>query len=130
MAQVVVSSGTLMCSMGLSPGVINGTSNLTVMAEGKPICLLSDVAPKVNISGFGMCTSPANPAVAAATAAAMGVPTPAPCLPVITGTWIPAGNTKVIVGGLPALTLGCTCVCAYAGSINIVNPGQVSVSAG
>ena len=129
MAQVVVSSGTLTCTQGTTPGTINGTSNLTVMAEGKPICLLSDVAPKVNITGFGLCRSPANPAVAAATAAAMGVLTPMPCVPAVSGSWIP-NNTKVIVGGQPALTLGCTCTCSYAGVINIVNPGQVTVSAG
>ncbi len=38
--------------------------------------------PFVSIMPFAMCTSPANPTVAAATAAAMGVLTPMPCIPV------------------------------------------------
>lgn len=129
MAQAVVSTATVTCTRGTTPAVLNGTANLTVLAEGKPLCVIADAAPMANITSFGMCRSLANPAVAAATAAALGVLTPQPCVPVVAGSWIP-NNTKVLVGGQPALTLGSTCRCAYAGSINIVNPGQVKVNAG
>lgn len=129
MAQAVVSTANAKCTFGTTPCVINGTSNLTVTAEGKPLCVISDAAPMANITSCGMCTSLANPAVAAATAAAMGVLTPQPCVPAVTGSWIP-NNTKVLIGGQPALTLGASCVCSYGGKIGIVNPGQVKVSAG
>lgn len=129
MAQAVVSTATLTCSFGTTPAVLNGTSNLTVIADGRPMCVIGDAAPMVNVTSCGMCSSLANPAVAAATAAAMGVLTPQPCIPATTGSWIP-NNTKVLVGGQPALTLGATCMCSYGGKLSIVNPGQVKVSAG
>lgn len=129
MAQAVVTTANVTCSFGTTPSMLKGTSNLTVTAEGKPLCVITDTAPQVNIGSCGMCTSLANPAVAAATAAALGVLTPQPCIPATTGSWIP-NNTKVLVGGQPALTLGATCMCSYGGVINIVNPGQVKVNAG
>lgn len=129
MAQAVVTTANVTCSFGTTPSVLKGTSNLTVTAEGKPLCVLSDTAPVANIGSFGMCSSLANPAVAAATAAALGVLTPQPCTPSVTGCWIP-NNTKVLIGNQPALTLGATCMCSFGGNINIVNPGQVKVDAG
>lgn len=129
MPTTVVTGATMTCSMGTAPSTMTGTSNLKVLAQGYPVCVLADAAPMVNIRSFGMCTSLANPQVAAATAAALGVLTPQPCVPAILGSWIPA-QTKVIVGGQPALTLGCRCQCSYAGTINIVSPGQVTVSTG
>ncbi|MBP3727693.1 MAG: DUF4280 domain-containing protein [Pseudobutyrivibrio sp.] len=129
MATTVVTQATMACSFGTMPAPLTGTNNLRVLAQGKPICVLGDAAPMVNIRSFGMCTSLANPTVAAATAAALGVLTPQPCIPQIMGSWMPA-QSKVLVGGQPALTLGCSCQCAFAGTINIVNPGQVKVTTG
>jgi uncharacterized Zn-binding protein involved in type VI secretion len=63
----------------------------------------------------------ANPEVAAATAAALGVLTPMPCQPVTT-PWIPSSET--MIGGQPALTLGSTCMCAFGGVITITFPGS------
>lgn len=129
MATTVVSTAMCACTMGTTPSSMMATSNLKVLAQGKPIAVLADAKSMVNIRSFGMCTSLANPQVAAATAAALGVLTPQPCIPQPVGSWIP-NQTKVLIGGQPALTLGCTCQCAYAGTINIVNPGQVSLSTG
>ena len=129
MATTAVTGATVACSFGTTPSVLSGTTNFKVLAQGKPMCVLSDAAPMVNVKPFGMCTSLANPTVAAATAAALGVLTPQPCIPSVIGTWRPA-QSKVIIGGQPALTLGCSCQCAFAGTINIVNPGQVTVSTG
>ncbi len=129
MAQAVVTSATAMCSFGTTPSILNATNNVTTLFGGKPVCTIADAAPMVNVPPCGLCTSLANPAVAAATAAAMGVLTPQPCIPMIVGSWIPS-QTKVLIGGQPALTLGSSCMCAYGGNISIVNPGQVTVNAG
>jgi len=82
----------------------------------------------LNVAPFGACMMIANPAVAAATAAALGVLTPAPCIPVPAGTWVP-GNPKVLNAGLPTLTSESKLMCAYGGVISIVFPGQVTVVA-
>lgn len=129
MAQAVVTGATMTCSFGTTPSTLQATSNLTVLMEGKPACVIGDAAPMVNVGSFGMCTSLANPQVAAATAAAMGVLTPQPCIPSVAGSWIPA-QTTVLVGGQPCLNQACSCVCSFAGTIKIVNPGQFKVSTG
>ncbi|MBR4515656.1 MAG: DUF4280 domain-containing protein [Lachnospiraceae bacterium] len=127
MGQVVTTGAQLMCSFGTTPGNLTATNQQTVLIEGKPAATLSDTAPMVNITPFGMCTSLANPQVAAATAAALGVLTPQPCIPAPAGTWIPSQST-VLAGGTPCLTNDCKLMCSYAGSISIVNPGQVKAS--
>ncbi|MBW4651438.1 MAG: DUF4280 domain-containing protein [Kastovskya adunca ATA6-11-RM4] len=68
----------------------------------------------VNILPFGLCTSPANPAVAAATAAALGVLTPMPCVPVTVAPCVP-GAVKVRVGMFPALPNTAMCNCMWGG---------------
>ena len=126
MSLMVATGAMCMCSFGTTPGNVSSTNNQTVLAEGKPVCVITDSAPMVNISPCGMCTSMANPQVAAATAAAMGVLTPQPCIPA-TQVW--SGGT-VLVGGKPCLTLESKCMCTYAGVISITNPGQTKVVTG
>jgi hypothetical protein len=111
-----------MCTGGVAP------STLSVLPAGRPMCTgpaanIADVAPMVNVPPFGMCQLISNPMVAAATAAALGVLTPMPCVPVPAGTWIP-GNPKVLIGGLPALTSDGKLMCAWGGLISITMPGQ------
>jgi uncharacterized Zn-binding protein involved in type VI secretion len=80
-----------------------------------------------NIPSFGMCMSPANPQVAAATAAAMGVLTPMPCLPATAAPWT-TGSPKVMIDGSPALTSICQCMCMWGGAITVSMPGQLTVN--
>ncbi|MBQ8912784.1 MAG: DUF4280 domain-containing protein [Lachnospiraceae bacterium] len=124
MGQLVTTGATLMCSMGLSPSTLNVTSQQTVLSDGKPVATIQDGAGMTNVPPFGMCTSLANPQVAAATSAAMGVLTPQPCVPQTGGAWIPSQVT-VSAGGKPCLTNDCKLVCAYAGNISIAMPGQL-----
>ncbi len=120
----VTASASLLCSFGISPSTLNVLPIRRVMVEGKPAAAITDTIPFVNIPPFGMCMSLANPTVAAATAAAFGVLTPMPCVPVIQGTWVPPA-VQTVVGGVPALTAGATCICAWGGVINIAFPGSM-----
>ncbi len=116
----------LMCSFGTAPAPLKVTQNTKVLTEGKPCGTIQDAAPMSNVGPFGMCTTLTNPQVASATAAALGVLTPQPCVPQTT-SFIPTG-TKVLVGGKPCLTQDCKLMCAYAGQITIVLPGQTKVT--
>jgi hypothetical protein len=111
-----------MCTGGAAP------SALSVLPVGRPMCggpaaNIADIAPIVNVAPFGTCQLLSNPAVAAATAAALGALTPMPCMPVPAGTWTP-GNPKVLVAGLPALTSESKLMCAWGGTISVTLPGQ------
>jgi hypothetical protein len=97
-----------------------------VTAGGTPAATIMDHIPIANIPPFGMCICPANPMVAAATAAALGVLTPMPCLPVIPAPWAP-GSPTVMIGKIPALNNTCQAMCAWGGMIAIVTPGQFTV---
>jgi hypothetical protein len=92
------------------------------LIEGKPAATVMDKIPIVNIAPFNMCRSMANPQVASATAAAMGVLTPMPCIPIVPGPWQP-GAKKTKVGQFASLTQNSKCVCIWGGSISITKPG-------
>ena len=123
----VVSTAQIMCPFGTAPSVLNVTSQQKVLIEGKPVATVMDAQPVSNISPFAMCTTMTNPQVAAATAAALGVFTPAPCMPV-TASWIPGQKASRVIDNKPCLTNDCQCMCAYGGTITITNPGQVKVN--
>ena len=76
-----VSGAMIMCRFGLAPSTLSVVAPRPIV-EGRPVATIADVAPGANIAPFGMCQSLANPMVAAATAAALGVLTPMPCVPV------------------------------------------------
>ena len=84
-----------------------------------------DHKPMVNIPPFGLCTSLANPAVASATAAALGVLTPMPCIPNTPAPWVP-GVPTVLIAGQPAVDNTCKLFCAYAGVIQVSFAGQTN----
>lgn len=121
-----VCGGALMnCTFGLAP------STLMVLPQNKtmttlPIANIMDNKPIVNIPPFGMCTSISNPTVAAATAAALGVLTPMPCIPVTTAPWAP-GSPTVLMGNFPILNNSSKLMCAWGGLIQISNPGQMNI---
>ncbi|WP_433964496.1 DUF4280 domain-containing protein [Tunturiibacter gelidiferens] len=80
MAQLVCMGALLQCSFGAAPGPLSVLPVNRVLT-GTPAATIIDSAPLVNIPSFGMCSSPSNPVVIAATAAALGVLTPMPCVP-------------------------------------------------
>jgi hypothetical protein len=123
MALLLAAGAALQCTMGLAPSVLSVLPINRVLA-GPPIANIMDSVPFLNIPPFGMCTCPANPAVAAATAAALGVPTPAPCIPTTAGPWVP-GVPTVMVGNLPVADLNCKLICCFGGVISALQPGQM-----
>lgn len=123
----VTATASLMCPFGTAPSTLNVTSQQKVLMDGKPVATIMDAQPMANITPFAMCTNIANPAVSAATAAALGVLTPQPCVPVTT-SWIPGSKASRVIQGRPCLTNDCQCMCAYGGVITITNPGQVKVN--
>jgi hypothetical protein len=118
-----VMGAILQCSFGVAPASLVPLPIPRVMIESKPAATITDFAPMVNIAPFGMCMSLSNPTVAAATAAALGVLTPMPCIPVTT-PWKP-GAAKTMIGGKPALTSDSTCNCSWGGIITITMPGAM-----
>lgn len=125
MPQQVVAGAVTMCSFGMAPGTLNVLPVNRVMCGGPPAANIMDNKPMVNVMPFGMCMSPANPAVAAATAAALGVLTPMPCVPVIPAPWTP-GAATVLLANFPALDNTSICNCAWGGVIQITFAGQVT----
>ena len=124
MPQLVTTGAMMMCSFGVAPSTLNVLPANKCMC-GPPAANIMDNKPMVNIPPFGMCMSIANPTVAAATAAALGVLTPMPCVPVIPAPWAP-GSAKVMLGNMPALNNTSTCNCAYGGVIQITVAGQTT----
>ena len=130
MGVVVVNGAKLMCPFGSTPSTLTVTSQMTVLGGSKPIATIMDMAPGSNIAPFGMCMSLANPQVASATAAALGVLTPQPCMLVPAGPWQPTKPT-VLIGNKPVLTQDSMLLCGMGmGQISILLPGQTKIVTG
>lgn len=126
MGMPVVATATATCSFGVAPSTLVFLPTPMVLVGGKPVGTITDSAPAVNIPPFGMCQSLANPTVAAATSAALGVLTPMPCVPVTPAPWVPGAPT-VLVGGKPVLNDSSKCMCTWGGVIGITFGGAPTV---
>lgn len=124
MAKQVVMGAMMQCSFGVAPSSLIVLPVNRVMVENMPAANIMDFKPVVNIPPFGMCSAPANPAFIAATSAALGVPTPVPCVPVTAAPWAP-GSPTVMIANMPALNNMSKCMCTWAGVISITNPGTM-----
>jgi hypothetical protein len=114
----------MQCSFGAAPAVLMPTPK-PVVTSYMIAANIMDHVPLVNILPFAMCSSPANPMVAAATAAAMGVLTPMPCVPATPAPWV-AGAATVLLCNAPALDNVSTLACTWGGVIQFINPGQAT----
>jgi hypothetical protein len=123
MPQHVCNGAMLSCSFGMAPATLTVLPLDRVMTSGQPAATIMDHQPMVNIGSFGMCMSPANPMVIAATAAALGVFTPQPCIPMTQVPWMPGAPT-VLVGNKPVLDNTHTCTCLWGGVVQVAQPGQ------
>lgn len=123
----VCMGAAMQCTMGLAPSKLMVIPKNMVFTNNVPDANIMDNIPMVNILPFGMCQSPANPAVAAATAAALGVLTPMPCVPVIPAPWV-SGTPTVLLGNMPSLDNTHKLMCAWAGVISFIDAGEVTVN--
>jgi len=126
MGLLVCMGAMLQCSFGVAPSTLIVLPVNRTLTANMPAANIMDHVPMVNIMPFGMCSSPANPSVAAATAAALGVLTPMPCVPVTTAPWVP-GSPTVLIGNAPALNNSCILMCNWGGVITVTNPGETTV---
>ena len=112
MANPMVQTALCTCTFGAAPAPLMVTSQQTVtMCKMLAATIMDNKLPT-----FGMCTSMANPTVAAATAAALGVLTPMPCIPLTVAPWAP-GVPTVMVCGKPLLNNTSKLICGYGGVI-------------
>lgn len=122
----VCMGATLGCTMAMG-----GTSSLIVvkphmsLTDGKLAANITDHLPFANIPPFPICQAPANPTVIAATAAALGVLTPAVCVPNTPAPWM-IGSPTVILDGMPALNKSSMLTCVWGGMISITVEGQAT----
>ncbi len=115
----------LKCAMGMAPSSLVVLPLNMQTTSNVPAANIMDHIPMVNIMPFGMCQSPANPTVAAATAAALGVLTPMPCIPVTPAPWAPGAPT-VMLANMPALDKPSMLMCNWGGVITIEQEGQMT----
>jgi hypothetical protein len=126
MPMQVCMGAMMMCTMGMAPSSLVVLPVNRVMTDDVPDANIMDHIPLVNIMPFGMCISPANPMVAAATAAALGVLTPMPCIPATVAPWVPGAPT-VLLAEMPTLDNTSMLMCMWAGVITFVEPGEFTV---
>jgi Domain of unknown function (DUF4280) len=127
MAMQVCMGAMMQCSFGMAPSSLVVLPVNRVNTAEQPDANIVDHIPMVNIMPFGMCMSIANPEVAAATSAALGVLTPMPCIPVTPSPWTPGAPT-VTIGGPPALDNTSTLMCTWGGVIQFLTPGEFTVT--
>ena len=116
----------MQCTFGMAPSTLVVLPTNKVFTDEVPDANIMDHVPMVNIMPFGMCTSPANPVVAAAKAAALGVLTPMPCIPNTPAPWI-AGAPTVLLANFPTLDNVSQLMCIWGGVITFANPGEQTV---
>ena len=126
MPNQVCMGAMIMCTFGMAPSSLVVLPVNRVMTNEMPDANIMDHVPMLNIMPFGMCSSPANPTVAAATAAALGVLTPMPCIPNTPAPWVPGAPT-VLLGNQPTLDNVSKLMCIWGGVISFTYPGEVTV---
>lgn len=127
MALDVSMGATLQCTFGVAPSSLIVLPTSKILSQSKPAATIMDHKPFVNILPFGVCSSLANPTVAAATSAALGVLTPMPCIPATSSPWVPGAPT-VLMSNKPALNNSSKCMCNWGGVISVINPSVTTIT--
>ncbi len=127
MANLICDGASISCSYGTASSSLTILPTNEVNTDSMPAATVDDYIPLVNIMSFGQCSSETNPSVIAATAAANGVQTPAPCIPSTVTPWSP-GISDVLINGMNALDDSSTCNCLWAGAISFSDAGEEDVT--
>ena len=114
------------CSFGMAPSSLVVLPTNRTFTDQVPDANIMDHIPMVNIMPFGVCSSPAFPATAAATAAALGVLTPMPCVPATPAPWI-TGAPTVLLANFPTLDNISKLMCVFGGVIQFTTAGEETV---
>lgn len=122
----VCMGANMQCSFGAAPSSLVVLPINRVTTVNMPDANIMDHIPMVNIMPFGVCSSPAFPATAAATAAALGVLTPMPCVPATPAPWI-TGAPTVLLANMPTLDNISKLMCVFGGVITFVDAGETTV---
>ncbi len=104
MPPLVVMGAKIGCSMAVPPapsGSLIVPPMNKVMGCNQPAANIMDNVVGKNIAPFPLCQAKANPTVIAATAAALGTPTPAACVPLFPAPWSP-GASQTMIANQPA----------------------------
>lgn len=109
---VVVETAQIKCLAGASPTPLLVVAPRPITINQKRICITSDHVPMANIMPFGAC------------ALMQGMP----CVPATGLPW--TSTVHVVADGmkLPVLTRSSTLSCQVGGLIQIIDPGQITVS--
>lgn len=119
----VIEGAKLKCSYGDKESVFQVPMHHKTFISGKPQGNIMDFKPMINIQPFGLCSSLANPAVAAATAANDGRLKKMPYVPATVTPWM-NGKVDCLVGDAPAIMNNSTLVCRWCGKIVVQEDGQ------
>jgi len=126
MPQQVCMGAMMTCTFGMAPSSLVVLPVNMVFTSQMPDANIMDHIPMTNIMPFGMCMSPSNPVVAAATAAALGVLTPMPCIPATPAPWVPGAPT-VLLAKFPTLDNFSQLMCIWGGVITFTDAGEETV---
>lgn len=132
MPRLVANAAQLICDQGVAPGTLTVVPR-HVSSDQMQLANVEDHTPIVNIPSFGMCLSLVNPQVMAATAAAGGVLTPAPCIPMTYRPWEnPSAFLVEKLGArdVPLLLEFSSCPCDWMGRITVIEPNCDQTSDG
>lgn len=119
----VIQEAKLKCSFGDKESTFQVPMNHRAFIAGKPQGNIMDFKPTINIQSFGLCSSLANPVVAAATAANHGRLKKMSCVPATVTPWM-NGKVDCLVGGEPAIMNNSTLICRWCGKIEVQEDGQ------
>lgn len=128
MPRHVCTGAKLKCSFAMPPGITNYNviPDNSKMIDNMHAANILDNVPMAEIPPFGMCMAPTNPQFIAATAAALGTPTPVPCVPIFPAPWVPGAIAPpVMLVNQPALDDTSVLLCMWLGVVSVAYAGQI-----